>query len=177
MSSQQVSVLVSLVSCQIPAKKEVDPDCTRDTVESSESNSPSIVVKNKKPSKTTVTTRWFGIGWLQTYSTVSEHRISHELDDGSGEDIIIERRFLPAPCLRLRGLAFIQSRTFGEWQHSFRWARVVPNSSPIFEACKYGDLEEVRRLVLTRKATYVDMSEEGWTLLHVRTNVSALSTL
>lgn len=44
---------------------------------------------------------------------------------------------------------------------------MVPDSSPIFEACRTGDVDEVIRLVQEGKATVFDVSGKGWSLLHV----------
>lgn len=45
--------------------------------------------------------------------------------------------------------------------------QVVPESSPIFEFCRQGNLEAVKHLIGSRNASVNDMTPKGWTPLHV----------
>lgn len=45
--------------------------------------------------------------------------------------------------------------------------QVVPESSPIFEFCRKGNLDAVKHLLGSRNASVNDMTEYGWTPLHV----------
>ncbi|KAJ8068491.1 hypothetical protein OCU04_004042 [Sclerotinia nivalis] len=82
-------------------------------------------------------------------------------------DIDIDSKVLPKAWLRVRGISIKQSRRFGTWTYSFRPICVVPDTSPIFEACKNGDVGEVIRLVQSGMASVFDTSQEGYNLLHV----------
>ncbi|KAN0093828.1 hypothetical protein V8E51_017012 [Hyaloscypha variabilis] len=53
------------------------------------------------------------------------------------------------------------------WQTNMHTFNVVPDDSPIFEFCREGNLEAVRYLLGSRKASVNDMTVDGWTPLHV----------
>lgn len=115
------------------------------------------------PSQTSITPRFMGA------SSISSKGITQP---PSKEQQKFEKRFVPAAWLRLPGLSVLSQRTnglYGQWTYTFRTFRVVPDSSPIFEACKTGNLEELQYLIKTKRATIFDNSESGWSLLHVST--------
>lgn len=55
---------------------------------------------------------------------------------------------------------------------NLRTYNVVPTNSPLFNACIYGDLEHVKNLLASGKASPFDVDDLGWTALHVRTSHS-----
>lgn len=70
------------------------------------------------------------------------------------------------PYLR-RGLAISTSSINGLWSHTLKFASVVPSDSLVFELCRDGDLEEMKRLFRKGLASPFDTTRKGWTLLHV----------
>ncbi len=114
-------------------------------------------------------TRWFGIGWFQ--KVVSHSPVGKVMDIDatilSDEVLIVHYTFLPAAWLRIKGFEYVRTKGFGRWQYNFKTIRVVPDRSDIFQACREGNQAKVIRLLGTEEATLLDMSEDGWTLLHV----------
>lgn len=62
--------------------------------------------------------------------------------------------------------ASLSSSTKG-WQFAFNPVRAVPESSLIFDFCKTGNIEGVKRLIARGDASVRDASPKGWTPLHV----------
>ncbi|PMD38288.1 hypothetical protein L207DRAFT_585193 [Hyaloscypha variabilis F] len=56
------------------------------------------------------------------------------------------------------------------WQTNMHTFNVVPDDSPIFEFCRDGNLDAVRYLLGSRKASVNDMTVDGWTPLHFAAN-------
>ncbi|ESZ93562.1 hypothetical protein SBOR_6045 [Sclerotinia borealis F-4128] len=82
-------------------------------------------------------------------------------------DVDIYLQFLPKAWLKMKAYSMKQSRRFGKWKYSWQFLCIIPNDSPIFTACSNGDKNEVIRLIETKKGSVFDVSEDGWTLLHV----------
>ena len=62
--------------------------------------------------------------------------------------------------------ASLSSSTKG-WQLAFNPIRAVPDSSHIFDFCKMGNIEGIKRLIARGDASVRDASPKGWTPLHV----------
>lgn len=81
-------------------------------------------------------------------------------------------RYHPAPWL-LRwgiissGLSLITSSSTQGWKNVIRTFRAVPDSAPIFEFCKTGNLAAARTLLASGQASVLDTNSLGWTPLHV----------
>ncbi|TGO29917.1 hypothetical protein BPAE_0009g00110 [Botrytis paeoniae] len=82
-------------------------------------------------------------------------------------DMDVDLTILPKAWIRLKGMHIKQSRRFGRWTYYFRPIRVVTDNSPIFDACRNGDIGGVLQLVHTGKASVFDTSQGGCNLLHV----------
>ncbi len=54
------------------------------------------------------------------------------------------------------------------WQFQFNPVRAVPESSPVFDLCRYGQVTAVELLISKGHASILDTSPKGWTPLHVR---------
>lgn len=54
------------------------------------------------------------------------------------------------------------------WQFNFNPVRAVPDNSPIFNACRKGNVSVVRYLLSEGEASVRDTDSKGWTPLHVR---------
>ncbi|KAF5871163.1 uncharacterized protein Bfra_007676ib [Botrytis fragariae] len=61
-------------------------------------------------------------------------------------DMDVDLTILPKAWMRLKGMHIKQSRRFGCWTCSFRPVRVVHDDSPIFRACKNGDIGKILQL-------------------------------
>ncbi|KUJ20132.1 uncharacterized protein LY89DRAFT_472028 [Mollisia scopiformis] len=125
-----------------------------------------VTRRHRRRPQITIKTYWCGLGRVQ--KVCSRYDIDQE-DEGL-PDIEIEKRFLPnrfAAQMGLHGLGKKSSKVFGMWTHSLTPIRVVPDDVPIIQAVVLGDLEAVISLTEQRKATVFDMSERGYTLLHI----------
>jgi hypothetical protein len=115
---------------------------------------------------------WLGLGWYsyQVISVLLKSSNSYS-SQGSGSDsgeIIVNQRFIPKFRLFGNGLWIQSIQAKGNWQYTFRPLRIIPEDSQIFDACKYGDLEELMRWFREGVATVYDSTPLGWTLIHVR---------
>lgn len=122
----------------------------------------------------------FNSNWLfsscSTTSTTYQQRKKTRFTDVTADAIVadddseidVDSKIVPRAWIRMRGISTKQSRRFGSWKYSFRPISVVPDSSPIFEVCRNGDVSEVIRLIQSGMASVFDTSQEGWSLLHVR---------
>lgn len=115
---------------------------------------------------------WLGLGWYSYQATSvllksNNSSSSQESESDSGE-IIVNQRFIPKFRLFGNGLWIQSIQAKGNWQYTFRPLRIISESSQIFDACKYGDLEEVMRWFREGLATVYDSTPSGWTLIHVR---------
>lgn len=81
-------------------------------------------------------------------------------------------RYHPAPWLLKwgifsSGLSLITSSSTQGWKNVVRTFRAVPDSAPIFEFCKTGNLAAARTLLASGQASVLDTNSLGWTPLHV----------
>ncbi|TGO63262.1 hypothetical protein BCON_0014g00510 [Botryotinia convoluta] len=90
------------------------------------------------------------------------------VDANEDADMDVDLTILPKAWMRLKGMHIKQSRRFGRWTYYFRPVRVVPDESPIFYACKNGDIGEILQLVQTGRASVFDTSQQGYNLIHVK---------
>jgi hypothetical protein len=89
-----------------------------------------------------------------------------EMSISEGEEVM-KSVILPSAWIRLRGVSITCMRRNLNWEYLFSPIRVVSDGSPIFAACREGDINEVRSLLRNSHATLQDTSEWGWSLLHV----------
>jgi hypothetical protein len=71
------------------------------------------------------------------------------------------------PIVR-RAFTMRSQQHFGQWTHSFRVSRILPDDSPIFKICATKDTTAVRKLFESGMASPFDQTASGITLLHVR---------
>ena len=114
---------------------------------------------------------WIVIGFVHFYQSSSKNRRITE-DDISGECNVAKAlpwkiRFQAAQWLTSRGFTIWSTACFGDWQYHYRPHRLRPKDAPIFEACRYGKVEDVRRSLSKGEASPFDIDEEGLTPLHV----------
>lgn len=109
---------------------------------------------------------WWGFGYIQT--TTVQTIDPDDPKDGHVKIVYIEKRLCPASWTRLKGFTVCQGLDNGNWKYWFKPGHVIPDSAEIFQACMYGDLDRVISLVSASRASVHDMTEEGWTPLHVR---------
>lgn len=57
------------------------------------------------------------------------------------------------------------------WTTTFRTYNIIPHGSPVFELCINGDIQGLKELFASRKASPFDMDADGRTLLHVREHI------
>lgn len=77
---------------------------------------------------------------------------------------------LPIP----RRLFTVQSQwALGQWTHTFRVTRIVPDNSSIFRLCATGDETIIRQVFDAGLASPFDQTTSGITLLHVSTKYSS----
>ncbi|EPE27940.1 Ankyrin repeat-containing protein [Glarea lozoyensis ATCC 20868] len=117
--------------------------------------------------RTSATGVLFGTIWLRTTSV--------RLGSGSGRggkeiDVVSSFTFFPSYWLTKAGLncgmeANVSTTPTG-WQFNFNPIRAVPDDSPIFSACRKGNLSAVRFLLTEGKASVKDTNSKGWTPLH-----------
>lgn len=65
------------------------------------------------------------------------------------------------------GLSLISSNSMKGWKCTLETYRAVPDNSEIFQCCRYGNLDRVKILLSTGKASFRDTDALGWTPLHV----------
>jgi hypothetical protein len=110
---------------------------------------------------------WLGIGWY-SYKSISYSSSTYDINPIAEQpERIIERRFLPAPFIRIKGFQFRSEQLSGNWKYTFTPVRVVPATAVIFEACTTGDVSWVIRCIQDREATIHDTTPDGYNLLHV----------
>jgi len=119
--------------------------------------------------RTSATGVLFGTIWLRTTSV--------RVDSTSGKkgktvDVVSSFTFFPSHWLMKLGLnCGMEANAFPTptgWQFNFNPIRGVPDDSPIFSACRKGNLSAVRFLLTEGKASVRDTNSKGWTPLHVR---------
>ena len=117
--------------------------------------------------KISATETLFGTVWLRT-TTVRAGSCSN-----SSKAVYEVNSFVyyPSWWLKKFGLnhgveASLSSSTKG-WQFAFNPIRAVPANSLIFDFCKRGNIDAVKRLIARGDASVRDTSPKGWTPLHV----------
>lgn len=118
-----------------------------------------------------ISLRWPSFGYYQ-YRVLSslprfEGRSETQEISNKKYKVLIERRILPAAWLGIPGVTLQIQRIWRDWQCSFHFTRIVGYDSPVFDACIFGDIEKVIRLIDEGLATIFDIFEDGSTLLHV----------
>ena len=116
--------------------------------------------------KTSATGTLFGTIWLRTTS-VQVNSLT-----GKNVDVVSSFTFFPSWWLTKVGMkhgmeANLLSTPTG-WQFNFNPIRAVPDDSPIFNACRRGNVSTVRFLLSEGAASVRDTNSKGWTPLHVR---------
>jgi hypothetical protein len=115
--------------------------------------------------KTSATGTLFGTIWLRTTS-VQVNSLT-----GKNVDVVSSFTFFPSWWLTKVGMkhgmeANLLSTPTG-WQFNFNPIRAVPDDSPIFNACRRGNVSTVRFLLSEGAASVRDTNSKGWTPLHV----------
>ncbi|KAL9117461.1 MAG: hypothetical protein Q9187_006001 [Circinaria calcarea] len=102
----------------------------------------------------------------------SRHKDPGDLD---GDDFIrtTSIRIHPARWLMQLGLnsgiqLALQDSGQG-WKHTLNTFRAVPDDAAIFTACSKGDIDAVKQLLETNKASVWDVDVKKWTPLHIKT--------
>lgn len=114
---------------------------------------------------------WLVIGFVHFYQSSSRNRNITD-NDFSGECNIAKSlpwkiKFQAAQWLTSRGFTIWRTACFGDWQYHYRPHSLRPKDAPIFEACRNGKVEDVRRSLSKGEASPFDIDEEGHTPLHV----------
>ena len=150
-------------------------------VESSVHPRASMAKIDNRSRRLSSSSRWSGIfGTVATKKTI---RLPMKDETAEGpqayDDIADETQtsiiVYPSPWLVKLGLGFAAQADISWSLHGWKlmqqtW-RIIPYNSPIFRACKYGDIKTVAELFAERKASVWDISESGETLLHVRSQL------
>lgn len=155
----------------IPA---VDSNKTSSTTDVDLIRRPSTGGRRKSQSrichKTSATGALFGTIWLRTTSVRVDSR------SGKNFDVVSSFTFFPSWWLTKLGVNFGMEatlcETFAGWQFNFNPIRAVPDDSPIFRACKSGNLPAVQFLITDGTASVKDTNSKGWTPLHVSCQLS-----
>ncbi|KUJ18612.1 uncharacterized protein LY89DRAFT_667688 [Mollisia scopiformis] len=114
--------------------------------------------------RTSATGVVLGTIWLRTTSVqVNSHT-------GKSVDIVSSFTFSPSWWLTKVGVKYgVEANLFATatgWQFNFNPIRAVPDDSPIFNACRKGNLSTVRFLLSEGDASVRDTNSKGWTPLH-----------
>ena len=73
------------------------------------------------------------------------------------------------PCMVLSTvLNFTLGCQYNSLRAGIQTFNLRPTTTPIFESCSLGDIDNVRMLIMQGKASPQDVDPDGWTLLHVR---------
>jgi hypothetical protein len=116
--------------------------------------------------RTTATGVVLGTVWLRTTS------VQVNSNTGKNIDIVSSFTFFPSWWLTKVGMKYgVEANLFATatgWQFNFNPIRAVPDDSPIFNACRKGNLSTVRFLLSEGDASVRDTNSKGWTPLHVR---------
>ncbi|PVH68362.1 hypothetical protein DL98DRAFT_631493 [Cadophora sp. DSE1049] len=109
----------------------------------------------------------FGTIWLRTTSVRFD---SDSGTKGKKVDVVSSFTFFPSYWLTKVGLNYgMEANVFTTptgWQFNFNPIRAVPDDSPIFNACRKGNLSAVQFLLTEGKASVRDTNSKGWTPLH-----------
>jgi hypothetical protein len=66
------------------------------------------------------------------------------------------------------GLEFVSRHTIHGWKNAIRTFRAVSDDNAIFEFCRTGNIQGVKTLLASGRASPLDKNTHGWTPLHVR---------
>jgi hypothetical protein len=102
------------------------------------------------------------IAWQSSTRLVNN---SDDADQTLEDSMIIS---IELPIVR-RAFTMRSQKFFGQWTHSFRVSRIVPDDAPIFKLCATKDTATIRKLFDAGVASPFDQTASGVTLLHVRT--------
>lgn len=166
LNRHQTSMLIAIMDSRKTAMKEVEETNLERQVNTSKASEAGLILR-RSTSMTTVKTKWYGVGWLQTIRKISERHLPQSAGFSSNQELEVDWKFQPAAWISSKGFSITQNRESGQWKYCFAPICVVPDSSPIFEACRLGNLKEVIKLIQDRKGTVFDVSEKGWSLLHI----------
>ncbi|KAL4874650.1 hypothetical protein BJY04DRAFT_11107 [Aspergillus karnatakaensis] len=110
-------------------------------------------------------------GTLHLHTRITERQ---ELEDGetrSETDTETSIIFHPAPWLLKLGLRYglnaMSINHHKTWQYTIMPVHAVPNDSLIFDFCKDGNVEAIKRLFDRGEASVYDTDTNGWTPLFV----------
>jgi hypothetical protein len=121
--------------------------------------------------RTSATGILFGTIWLRITSVRVD---SNSGKKGKKVDVVSSFTFFPSCWLTKVGFNYgMEANLFTTptgWQFNFNPIRAVPDDSPIFSACRKGNLSTVRFLLAEGKASVRDTNSKGWTPLHVSSN-------
>lgn len=105
------------------------------------------------------------IGWQSSTRIVNNHCGHGDISDycslESSSIFSIE-----VPIIH-RAFTMRSQKSLGQWTHSFRVSRIVPDDSPIFKICATKDEKFVWKLFDSGLASPFDQTASGVTLLHV----------
>jgi hypothetical protein len=114
-----------------------------------------------------------GTVWLRTTSV----QVNSHTD--KSVDIVSSFTFFPPWWLTKVGVKYgVEANLFSTatgWQFNFNPIRAVPDDSPIFNACRKGNISAVQFLLSQGNASVRDTNSKGWTPLHVRRFGAAIS--
>lgn len=124
--------------------------------------------------RTSATGTLFGTIWLRkTCVQVNSHT-------GKNVDVVSSFTFFPSWWLNRVGMKYGMeanlSSTPTGWQFNFNPIRVVPDDSPIFNACRKGSISTVQFLLAEGEASVRDTNSKGWTPLHVSSSTQCSLT-
>jgi hypothetical protein len=108
------------------------------------------------------------ITWQSSTKVLDDHHDHRYLSGcGSLENSVMIS--IEIPIVR-RAFKMRSQKYLGQWTHSFRVSRIVPDDAPIFKVCATKDEATVRKLFDSGLASPFDQTASGVTLLHVRTS-------
>jgi hypothetical protein len=108
------------------------------------------------------------ITWQSSTKVLNDHHDHGCLSDcGSLENSVMIS--IELPIVR-RAFNMRSQKHLGQWTHSFRVSRIVPDDAPIFKVCATKGEATVRKLFDSGLASPFDQTASGVTLLHVRTS-------
>lgn len=126
-----------------------------------------VVVRPKKNQVRSckTSTWWCPFGWVQLIVTTHEGHGPVHSSHSPRNYKDKEWRIFPHAYLGMKSYSI--GPRFGIPGLSLRPIYVLPEESPIFQACKSGDLTQMKTLVDAEGDLICATTEEGWNLLHV----------